>query len=51
MPGRHFKQILIQTINEIMTRVLQYLPEKLHVLLLTRRDPPYPLDCGARGNV
>ena len=32
-----------QTINEIMTRVLQYLPEKLHVLLLTRRDPPLPL--------
>jgi len=32
-----------QTVNEIMTRVLQYLPEKLHVLLLTRKDPPLPL--------
>jgi LuxR family maltose regulon positive regulatory protein len=32
-----------QTVNEIMTRMLQYLPEKLHVLLLTRKDPPLPL--------
>jgi len=31
------------TAHEIMTRVLQYLPEKLHVLLLTRKDPPLPL--------
>jgi LuxR family maltose regulon positive regulatory protein len=32
-----------KTVHEIMTRVLQYLPQKLHVLLLTRRDPPLPL--------
>ena len=32
-----------KTVHEIMTRVLQYLPQQLHVLLLTRRDPPLPL--------
>ena len=38
-----YHRLTSKTVNEIMTRVLQYLPEKLHVLLLTRRDPPLPL--------
>ena len=38
-----YHRITSKTVHEIMTRMLQYLPDKLHVLLLTRKDPPFPL--------
>ena len=38
-----YHRLTSKTVHEILTRVLQYLPEKLHVLLLTRKDPPFPL--------
>jgi LuxR family maltose regulon positive regulatory protein len=38
-----YHRLASKTVHEIMTRVLLYLPDKLHVLLLTRKDPPFPL--------
>jgi LuxR family maltose regulon positive regulatory protein len=38
-----YHRLTSKTAHEILTRVLQYLPRKLHVLLLTRKDPPLPL--------
>ena len=32
-----------QAVNQFMKRVLQYLPEKMHLVFLTRKDPPFPI--------
>jgi LuxR family maltose regulon positive regulatory protein len=38
-----YHRLTSKTVNQIVDRVLQYLPEKLHLVVLTRKDPPLPL--------
>lgn len=32
------------TVHELMGRLLEHPPQNLHIILLTRRDPPFPLN-------